>query len=92
MEPVDRRHLRAPFALWLLGRGWDEREVAQACGDKRTRSLMALVEPVREGHRQVEKEEFLDLASRRGAESLRFRGLSPLAEARADVTAGSTEG
>lgn len=77
----DRRHLRAPFALWLLDRGWDQREVARACGLGRIRSLESMLGPLREVREQLRATEFLDVA----------RGHPIVEHDRAPITRPSTE-
>ena len=61
---VDRRHLRAPFGVWLLQRGWDEITVRDAMGYGRVRDLRAALRPVEEVLAQIRSREVLVLPGR----------------------------
>ena len=52
--PLDRRHMRAPFARWLLVvQGWDELRVRDAMGYERVRDLRNLVRGLEEAAAQI---------------------------------------
>ena len=81
MPPVDRRHLHAPFALWLLDRDMEKGRVARGFGYPRVRELENLVRFVEEAQAQRRSTEALILANYRTiAEPAPFDVLhSPLA-------------
>lgn len=59
LPAIDRRRLRAPFARWLLNRGWGRRAVADAFGYERVRELDDLIRYLNEALAQVQLNEVL---------------------------------
>ena len=66
---IDRRHLRAPYALWLREQGWDSYVLAQLFGYRRSRDLLEAVRPVEELRAQIESSELLTLSAAREVEA-----------------------
>ena len=59
---LDRRHMRAPFARWLLAvQGWDELRVRDAVGYERLRDLRKLILGLEEASAQIQSTEILVL-------------------------------